>query len=211
MRRARSLLLVAGLLLAIPSGASAASLDAPRSCYPVGGQATLVGSGYAPESQISFTVNGKALRETVTSDEAGDIRVSYTPPRVKTERRLVIRATDSEETSAQTTIYVTRELRVTADPDTSSNVRTWRAVFRLFGFGRGKAYIHYINPKGRLKKTVRLGRLIGPCGRLKTSKRRVMPFANPQFGYWKLQFDSHRRYSKNTARKRVIPVKVYRG
>lgn len=211
MSRLRRLPLVAGLLLAVPSSALAASLDAQKSCYPVGGEATLIGSGYAPESQIRFTVNGEPLRETVSSDEAGDIRVAYTPPRVKTERRLVIRATDSEETSAQTTIYVTRELRVTADPDNSSNVRTWRAVFRLFGFGRGRAYIHYINPKGRLKRTVRLGRLIGPCGRLTTSRRRVMPFDDPQFGFWKLQFDTRRRYSKNTVRKRVIPVRVYRG
>jgi hypothetical protein len=209
--RSRCLLLLTGLLLAVPSSALAATLDAQRSCYPVGGQATLNGSGYAPESQIRFTVNGEPLRETVSSDEAGDIRVTYTPPRVRTERRLVIRATDSEDTSAQTTIYVTRELRVTADPDSSSNVRTWRAVFRLWGFGLGRAYIHYVNPKGRHKKTVRLGRLIGPCGRLKSTRRRVMPFDDPQFGYWKLQFDTRRRYSKNTARKRVIPVRVFRG
>lgn len=207
----RRALPLTGLLLALPSSALAATLDAPRSCYPVGGEATLTGSGYAPESQIRFTVNGDPLRETVSSDAAGDVRVTYTPPRVRAERRLVIRATDAEGTYARTTIYVTRKLRVTADPDSSSNVRTWRAVFRLYGFGRGKAYIHYINPKGRLKKTVRLGRLIGPCGRLKSSKRRVMPFDDPQFGFWKLQFDTRRRYSKNTVRKRVIPVRVYRG
>ena len=211
MSRLRALILAAGLLLCVPAAAHAATLDAGRSCYPVGDEATLTGSGFAPESQIRFTVNGTPLRANVTSDEAGDIRVAYTPPRVKTERRLVIRATDSEDTSARTTIYVTRELRVTADPDSSANVSTWRAVFRLFGFGTGRAYIHYVNPKGRLKKTVRLGRLIGPCGRLKTAKRRVMPFRDPQFGYWKLQFDTRRRYDEDTVRRRVIPVRVYRG
>ncbi len=147
----------------------------------------------------------------MTSDEAGDILVSYTPPKVKRQRKLVLRATDPEGNEGETTIYVTPLRRVTADPARSSNVRTWRAVFRLYGFGRGKAYIHYVNPKGRFKKTVRLGRLRGPCGKLRTRKRRVLPFRNPQFGFWRLQFDTRRRYDKDTRKKRVIRVNVYRG
>ena len=212
MTRFLSLLVAAALLLTLPAAAQAATLETARSCYPTGGSAVLNGSGFAPESQMSFTVNGEPLRAAVTSDSEGDVRVTYRGlPNTTTERRLVIRATDSEGTSAQTTIYVTRQLRVTANPDSSPNVRTWRAVFSLWGFGSGRAYIHYINPKGRHKKTVRLGRLIGPCGRLKTAKRRVMPFSDPAFGYWHLQFDTRQRFSKRTARKRVIPVRVYRG
>ena len=198
-------------MLAVPAAAEAATLEAGRSCYPVGDDATLTGSGYAPDSPITFTVNGRRLAANVTSDSEGEVRVSYEPPDTDRERRLVIRATDSEGTSARTTIYVTRELKVIASDERGGNVETWRAVFRLFGFGRGKAYIHYVNPKGRFEKTVRLGRLIGPCGRLKTNRRRVMPFREPQFGYWKLQFDTRRRYDRDTVRKRVIPVRVYRG
>jgi hypothetical protein len=212
LRRVRSLLIAAAALLALPAAAHAATLEAARSCYPVGGDAVITGSGFAPESSMTFTVNGNPLPANVSSDEAGDVRVTYRNlPRTNTERRLVIRATDSEGTSAKAPVYVTRELRVTADPDSSPNVRTWRAVFSLWGFGRGRAYIHYLNPKGKLKKTVRLGRLIGPCGRLRSTKRRVMPFRDPAFGYWHLQFDTRARYSKNTVRKRVIPVRVYRG
>lgn len=207
----RSLLVTAGLVLALPAAAGAATLEAAKSCYPNGSKARLVGSGFAPESTIRFAVNGRTLEQLVSSDEAGDVVVTYSPPDTETEQKLVIRATDEEGTYARTTIYVTRQLRVTADPPSSSNVRTWRAVFRLYGFGSGRAYIHYVNPKGRFKKTVRLGRLIGPCGRLKSDRRRVMPFDDPQFGFWRLQFDTRRRYSKDTARKRVIPVRVYRG
>ena len=94
---------------------------------------------------------------------------------------------------------------MTADPDSSSNVRTWKAVLSLFGFGDGKAFIHYLNPNGVLKKTVRLGRLRGPCGRLKTGERRVMPFENPQFGVWRLQFDTRRRYDRDTENKTRDP------
>lgn len=199
------------MILALPAAADAASLSAGKSCYPNGSKVRLSGSGFAPDSTIRFAVNGRTLQGVVTSDQAGDVAVSYSPPDTATEQRLVIRATDEEGTVARTTIFVTRELRVTADPPSSSNVRTWKAVFRLFGFGRGKGYIHYVNPKGEFQKTVRLGRLRGPCGRLRSTRRRVMPFAEPQFGFWKLQFDARRRYRKSTVRKRVIPVRVYRG
>jgi hypothetical protein len=190
---------------------AAATLDAGKSCYFNNSLARLSGSGFAPDSQITFTVNGNRINQSVTSDAAGNVLVSYEPRHTDTQRKVVIRATDDEGASAQTTLYVTRKRRVTADPDHAGNVRAWEAVLSLFGFGRGRAYIHYRNPKGRLKKTVRLGRLRGPCGRLKTEKRRVMPFDNPAFGVWRLQFDTHRRYDKDRARKRVIPVQVYRG
>lgn len=199
------------LFIALPAVAHAATLDTAKSCYPNGTVAELSGSGFAPDSEIVFTVNGRRLSERVVSDPSGNVAVRYTPARASVERRLVIRATDEADTSASVTIYVTPRLRVLTDDERSDNVRTWKAVFRLFGFGRGKAYIHYVNPKGRWKKTVRLGRLQGPCGRLRTSKRRVMPFDRPQFGFWKLQFDTRARYDKDTARKRVIRVKIFRG
>ena len=212
--RLSALLVTAGLILALPAAADAATLTAAKSCYLNDAKVRLSGSGFEPESTIRFAVNGRTLEQLVTSDEAGDVVVTYTPPDTQTELRLVIRATDEQDTSARTTIFVTKERVVTADPPRSSNVRTWKAVFRLFGFGRGRAYIHYVNPKGQFKKTVRLGRLRGPCGRLKSDKRRVLPFADPQFGLWKLQFDTHRRFQRDAARKgeaRVIPVRVYRG
>lgn len=198
-------------MLAAPAVSDAATLDAGKACYFNKSTARLTGSGFAPDSPITFTANGNRIGQSVTSDAAGDFLVRYDPRRTRTERKVVIRATDAEDTSASATIHVTRKRRVTADPDHASNVRTWEAVLRLFGFGHGRAYIHYRNPKGRLKKTVRLGRLQGPCGRLKTEKRRVMPFDNPAFGIWRLQFDTHRRFDKDRERKRVIPVKVYRG
>ena len=209
MTRLLSLSIGVGLVLAAPAGA--ATLDAGKSCYFNNNLARLSGSGFAPDSPVTFTVNGRPLNATATTDSAGDFLVKYDPPRTETERKLVLRATDSEDTSARTTIFATRRRSVTADPDRSSNVRTWRAVMRLFGFGRGRAYIHYLNPNDRHKKTVRLGRLRGPCGRLKTEKRRVMPFRDPQFGVWRLQFDTHRKYDQDTVKKRVIPVRVFRG
>ena len=200
-----------GLLLATPAVSAAATLDAGKSCYFNNSLARLSGSGFAPDSQIVFRANGQRINSSTASDSAGNFLVNYDPRHTNTERKVVLRATDAAGTSASVTIWVTRKRRVTADPRRSSNVRTWEAVLSLFGFGHGRAYIHYRNPKGKLKKTVRLGRLRGPCGRLKTDERRVMPFDDPAFGIWHLQFDTHRRFDKDRKRKRVIPVKVYRG
>ena len=195
----------------MPATAGAATLEANSSCYFNKHLARLVGSGFAPDSPISFTVNGKSLNETTTSTSAGDVQVKYDPPRTRRERKLVIQATDGEGTSAQTTIFVSRKRGVTAKPRQSDNVRTWRAVIQLFGFGRGRAFVHYIDPDNDMRKTVKLGRLQGPCGRLKTGERRVMPFDDPAFGLWRLQFDTRRRYDEDTVNSRVIPVRVYRG
>jgi hypothetical protein len=211
LTRLRSLSIAVGLLLVLPVSADAATLDLGRSCYFNDQVARLSGSGFAPDSQISFSINGRQLSETVSSDAAGDFAVKYDPPRVATQRKLVIRATDANGESARTTIFASPRRNVTADPDSSSNVRTWRAVLTLFGFKRGKAFVHYLNPNGVLKKTVKLGRLRGPCGRLKTGERRVMPFDNPQFGVWRLQFDTRRRYKRDRKNKAVIPVNVFRG
>ncbi len=210
MTRLVSLSIGVGLVLVAPAAAEAATLDAGKQCYFNNSRARLSGSGFAPDSPITFEINGKRLRQSVTSNEAGDLLVRYEPRYTKTERKVVIRATDSEGTSARTTLFVTRKRRVTADPRSAPDVETWEAVLRLFGFGQGRAFIHYRNPDGVHKKTVRLGRLQGPCGRLETEERRVMPFDNPQFGRWKLQFDTHRRYDPDRKRKRVVPVDVSR-
>ena len=211
MTRLLSLSIGVSLVFVAPAAAEAATLDAGKQCYFNNSRVRLSGSGFAPDSPITFEVNGKRISQSVTSDSAGNVLVRYEPRRTNTERKVVIRATDSEGTSARTTIFVTRKRRVTADPSTAPDVETWKAVLRLFGFGEGSAFIHYRNPNGVHKKTVRLGRLRGPCGRLETEKRRVMPFDNPQFGRWHLQFDTHRRYDPDRKRKRVIPVKVFRG
>jgi len=207
--RVRSLTITVGLALAIPATAGAASLDAGKACYYNGSKARLVGTGFAPESPITFRVNDKRIKRTFTSDAAGDVRVTYTTPDIKTERKVVIRAEDPEGTSAKTTLWAARKRRVTAKPNSSTRVEEWRAVFGLYGFGNNRrAYVHYVNPDGKHVKTKRLGRLRGPCGSRVTKKRRVMPFRDPQFGIWKLQFDTRRSFSRKAKPRRVVAVTV---
>jgi hypothetical protein len=63
--------------------------------------------------------------------------------------------------------------------------------FRLYGIGAGRPPISltWIDPRGRLRRTVAIGRASGPCGRLTTRRRRLLPFA-PMRGTWRLRFRS---------------------
>ena len=79
-----------------------------------------------------------------------------------------------------------------------------RVRFSAFGFGVATApgaaqpeiFIHYVSPKGRLKKTISLGQGQGACGSIRSSKKlRLFPF-RPANGRWTLQFDTRRGYTK---------------
>ena len=100
MARARSLLVAATLVLALPGAAEAATLTANKSCYRTGSNAHLTGTGFAPDSPIRFMLNGKLIDQAVTSDPAGEFTVSYGELVTSTESRLVFRATDDEDLSA---------------------------------------------------------------------------------------------------------------
>lgn len=211
MSRLGSLILVLVLWACSVAGAQAATLSVAKACYFNGEKALLTGTGFAPDGPISFTVNGSRIQASVTTNGEGRFEATYPPPPSNTQSRLVIRATDGAGTSASAVLNVSRQRAVFAEPSSTSNVRTWRAVFKFFGFSRGKLFVHYVKPNGKLKKTIELGKLQAPCGKLRTSKRRVLPFKNPEFGTWKLQFDTRRSYSRGTKNRRVIPVRVFRS
>lgn len=208
----RPLSLALGLLLSLPAVAQAASLRPAESCYFHGTQAQVGAEGFEPDGRIDLTLGGHAIG-TLETDASGaaDVRINLSElPKNVGQRSLTLEATDSGGESAQTVVYVSRRRAVFAHPRTSTNARRWRARFRLFGFGSGRAFLHYVNPNGGHVKTVKLGALREPCGRIRTRKRRVLPVANPEYGTWRLQFDTRRKYRRKTANRRVIPVRVYR-
>lgn len=209
MTRRLSLIVALGLLLCSAAGAQAATLRVAKACYFNGESALLKGSGFAPDDAIAFTVNGRRVPATLATNGEGEFEATYALPAANTQTQLLVRATDSAGTAASTRVNVSRRRAVFADPSSTSNVRTWRAVFRFYGFGRGTLFVHYVKPNGKLKKTIELGRLETACGRLRTGRRRVLPFSKPEFGTWRLQFDTRRRYSRRTENKRVIPVRVF--
>ena len=202
--RLASLLVVTTLLAAVPAAAEAAKLDTSRPCYRPGETLRLTGTGFAPDSAVTISVNGERVGSLQSDDEGrigGDLTVPLDPP------RLVVRARDPKRNKASKVLF---GRHVTMRPRRADNATTWQAVFRLFGFFDGRAFVHYISPNGAHKKTVPLGELRGRCGKLRTERRRVLPFKRPALGDWRLQIDTRRVFDPDTEMKRTIVVNVFR-
>jgi hypothetical protein len=64
--------------------------------------------------------------------------------------------------------------------------------------------VHYVEPGGGARKTIRLGTARGTCGGIgRTRRRNLFPFPNIRRGAWILQFDTRARYSKATSKRRT--------
>lgn len=202
----RSLLALATLaVVAVPATASAdpsVTTDAP--CYPapyVGGDLAHVGfavAGFPADTSLQVVGGPEGTSDlgSVTADGAGAFagqlpidglgdapRVTF-PLRVDTSPDRLVTASTS---------YVVTEHLVTVSPATSNPKR--KVAFRIFGFvGGGTIYAHYAFTKSDTKhplvKTVRLGRLTGPCGDLTTKKVKQLPLAHPKKGVYEIQFDT---------------------
>jgi hypothetical protein len=77
------------------------------------------------------------------------------------------------------------------------------------GEGRPAVYLHTVDPRGRLRRTARLGRATGACGDLTSRRRTLLPF-RPVRGTWRLQLDPWRTYRRTTRPRVVQPVRVVR-
>ena len=76
------------------------------------------------------------------------------------------------------------------------------------GFTTGKTLWAHIT-RGKSKRTIKLGRLKGACGSLKTRKR-LLP-QNAALGVHTLQFDTFRRYNKRQPVRDRYTITVTRG
>ena len=83
--------------------------------------------------------------------------------------------------------------------------------FSAYGFGVATpagasmptVYVHYVDPRGKLRRTISLGAGTTPCGTIvQTTLRRLFPF-NPRRGRWTLQFDTSRTYRRATGVSRL--------
>lgn len=211
MRRAALALPFA--LLAVPATATAAAVDTDRACY-LQTQSTTVtvsGTGYAPGQPFVVALDNTALDGGGGAiDALGTMRGAFNPPVLKAtqeQRRFKVSVTAADAT-AWTTFTLTRFVAgfspATGDP------ATMRVRFSVHGFALASpsptVYLHYVDPRGRLRKTVRLGRAQGQCGAIdRTAKRRLFPFRSaPRAGKWRLQFDTSRKYHRGTTKSEFL-------
>jgi hypothetical protein len=202
-------LLVLLVALAFPAGALAADVQVDRSCYLealIGNRVIpqpvqVTGNGFTANEAYQVTIDGlPVLDGSGTVDAAGGISKTITPPALPegTNERKHILTVSQGATSVSTSLRVSRFLADFAP--SSGDPRTLRVRFSVFGFGLASAnptvYLHYVRPGGKLKRTVKLGRAAGPCGRIaRAPKRRLFPFTATR-GRWRLQFDTNKRYRK---------------
>ena len=201
-------------LAAAPAAASAApAVEVDRACYLQSAKArvSIVGSDFTPGRPFHVEIAGEPVFGTTgTVDEAGVARTNFMPPAVgreDTEAAFTVSLVQ-DDLSADATFSVTRFL-ADFNPD-SGKPATLRVRFSAYGFGLLQAtplaptaktvYVHYVDPRGKSRRTTKLGRTAGPCGHiLKTKQQRLFPF-KPRAGEWTLQFDTNATYRRGTTK-----------
>ena len=203
-------------LLAVPAAASAATASVDRACYPGDGSSEIVvtGTGYTPNEAVNLMVGGGIVGVT-TADASGNVRTTFpvpAPPTTgKSKNDQGYAMSLVQGTLTATTAF--RTARVVGDFSPSNGRPTsLRVRFSAFGFGVAtptgqpmpKVYVHYVDPKHKVRRTITLGTGTGPCGTIaKTALRKLFPF-DPRSGKWTLQFDTNPVYHRGTGVSRFL-------
>ena len=208
----RTALLVALVALASPASAAAApSLQLDRPCYAEFTDLGLAGSGFTPGGAVEITgtyADGEAAgRFEVTATPGGSISSVSDTPEIGTVRDSLtitardVRASEAGAPPEQTTASVVARLSSfgawfrpwnTTGPARGRPGRARR--LEVDGFIRGPRvlYVHY-RLRGRVVKTLRVGRLSGPCGSLRT-RFREFDFKGVRPGTYRVRFSQSRSW-----------------
>jgi len=196
VRRRIAVPLVAGALALVgASAAEAATLSVAggKSCYRAGDSLILSGTGYTPSAPVAITLQGKQLG-TLTADAAGNISSPLQIGRLSgvSQRKLI--ATDSANpANTATTQFLGSALVVKVKPRNGSAARKLR--LNASGFTTGKRlYAHVL--RKHFRRNILIGKLKGPCRTLSVRKRVLQP--GTATGIYTVQFDTKKRYSKQT-------------
>lgn len=200
--------------LAGPSIASAATLaaDPDLRCYPEGSHVFLPGEGFTANAQVDFSRDGVPLvpDPPIVADPAGTIGADLTlPGLLKGQQTLDYLATDTANpaNTAALSLLVTAT-DVSLKPERGKPERLLRIGARGF-FGGGKSLWAHIKRKGGGRaRNARIGRIKGPCKKVKAKRRLFSPGAAS--GTYRVQFDAFRRYRKKRTYKSLFNVTIFR-
>lgn len=199
-----------GAVLALPAGALGATASTDRACYNADGSdaVTVNGAGFEPGSVVNVLLD-KKVATVLTAGADGTVSTKLpvpSPPQggpTAHDRGYDLRLEQPSTNMAAATTFNAVDRIADYTPGNASTLGKVR--FMAFGFAWNVApgtampsiYLHYVDPRGKVKKTVSLGKAQGPCGALRTTKKmRVFPFV-PRNGKWTLQFDGSKKYAKN--------------
>ena len=219
MRRAA---VIAAALLApaaAASGASGATLTTDHDCYlvrqralPDGQAIVATADGFTPGAGVTFSLPTGPVA-VVPADATGRAVATFASPSLPNRQYRASRAlTATDGSQLATASLQLRALAATFAPTTTSNAVRQRVRFFVYGFGpvltaydrptSATVYMHVFQPpvrrRGKLQPAVRrgtfnVGRTSGPCGDLRTSWRKILPFGVKN-GTWAYRFTTSRRY-----------------
>lgn len=215
--RPASRIRLAALSLALAAGTgglSAASAQAKAQitldpgCYLSNDEGVLTGTGFKPNATWTAKLSGTRELGSGRTDGRGRIRARFTAPayaNTKGTRDYTLSVTDGPHVASTT--FVMSPMTASFSPESGDPARL-RVRWRVLGIGPDRGiYVHYVQPNGKLKQTLRIGTSDAVCGALKTGPIALFPFRY-SFGLWRFQIDTSRRYSKRTTPRLEIRFRI---
>lgn len=204
----------------LPAAASAAEIHVNRACFadPADRPETVSvrGNGFAPNAPYRVILDGEPLEGGSGSTDAdGRMSGRFVAPSVRSVSRTARQHKFDlrvEQDGLQPAVYFTVSRLFASFRPSGGDPRKLKVRFSAYGFSllgqkRPPIYLHYVSPRGRLARTVRIGRGTGACGFRRTKKLRLFPFT-PLRGSWRLQFDTRRSYTRGTSRSSFLFYKA---
>jgi hypothetical protein len=214
LRMTRSLAVVVGVAaLAFPSAASAASLTVSpqKRCYGSGESVSFLGTGFTPTTDPANPNQANVTRPgtnvgLLDVDANGAFNGVLTVALDSGRETRTYTATDLTDPSITASAQITvSSVRVDLRPTNGAPGRILR--INAHGFTTGKTLWAHVR-RGKSKRNLKIGRLKGACGNLKTRKR-LMP-QNAAVGVHTVQFDTFRRYKADRPVKDAYTITVTR-
>jgi hypothetical protein len=173
--------------------AASLSINPAKACYVSGESADVLGAGFTPNGQVTFSFAGQSRTEV--ADPAGNTGVGLNFLGVKGIKTVPVSATDvtNPALTASLPLVVTR-LHVDVNPTHAAAGKKLRV--KGYGLlGGPKVYMHVRGP-GHYRSDARIAKSHAPCGTFKVHRKIVS--AGARAGAYKVRFDAKKKYSKKT-------------
>jgi hypothetical protein len=199
MRPVRVAAAIVSIALVVPSVAAAATLkvDPQAPCYREQQRVFLLAEGFTPNGEVDFSRRDKHI-DRLRADGSGTIQGNLRlPGLLMGERTLTYVATDVTDPAITAQVsLLTTATDVRVKPRTGAPNRRLTIDARGFRGGRTLwAHVRRVKRHGGgpvRVRNIRLGRVEGPCWRVRTRKRLFKRTTAP--GRYRVQFDTFRRY-----------------
>ncbi len=202
------LALLAGAAVAAPPVAAA---DAPEihtalPCYLARQAVRLSGAGFHAADRYSVSLD-RTLLGTGTVRPDGTLGGSLSSGTLPTGSHRVLHRILVADGALEARVgFHTSSFGASFSP-ASGDPRTLRVRYAVDAIGLGRAggtlvWLHYVDPFGRVRRSLAIGRTRGVCGSLQSIRHRLFPLP-PRRGVWRLQFDLSQAYAR-AARPRIV-------